>query len=156
MASLFWPTLYFLPSIASALRGCRARRSFSTTSLQVFLRPTSRYSMYFHPVVVTFLIKTRPCHLTTAVGLKQQPFNGRLSGTTPVGRYQKKYAPAHAHPGQRTSFITFLHLQRSMASSLFGLRAWQSSLLSDNLFPGPLWSSPWSWALNFIHFFTPR
>ena len=53
----------------------------------------------------------------------QQPFNGRLSRTTQVGRYQKKHSPAHTHPGQRTSFITFLHLQRSMASSLFSLRA---------------------------------
>ena len=54
---------------------------------------------------------------------QQQPFNGRLSGTTRVDRYQKKHSPAHTHPGQRTSFITFLHLQRSMASSLFSLRA---------------------------------
>jgi len=54
---------------------------------------------------------------------QQQPFNGRLSGTTRVGRYQKTHSPAHTHPGQRTSFITFLHLQRSMASSLFSLRA---------------------------------
>jgi len=54
---------------------------------------------------------------------QQQPFNGRLSGTTRVGRYQKKHSPAHTHPGQHTSFITFLHLQRSMASSLFSLRA---------------------------------
>jgi len=37
---------------------------------------------------------------------QQQPFNGRLSGTTRVGRYQKKHSPAHTHPGQRTSFIT--------------------------------------------------
>ena len=58
---------------------------------------------------------------------QQQPVNGRLSGTTRVGRYQKKHSPAHTHPGQRTSFITFLHLQLSMASSLFSLRAWQSS-----------------------------
>ena len=54
---------------------------------------------------------------------QQQPFNGRLSGTTRVGRYQKKHSPAHTHPGQRTSFVTFLHLQRSTASSLFSLRA---------------------------------
>jgi len=42
---------------------------------------------------------------------QQQPFNGRLSETTRVGRYQKKHSPAHTHPGQRTctSFITFLH-----------------------------------------------
>ena len=58
---------------------------------------------------------------------QQQPFNGPLSGTTRVGRYQKKHSPAHTHPGQRTSFITFLHLQRSTASSLFSLRAWESS-----------------------------
>jgi len=54
---------------------------------------------------------------------QQQPFNGRLSGTTRVGRYQKKHSPAHTHPGQHTSFITFLHLQQSTASSLFSLRA---------------------------------
>jgi len=40
---------------------------------------------------------------------QQQPFYGRLSETTRVGRYQKKHSPAHTHPGQRTSFITFLH-----------------------------------------------
>ena len=56
-------------------------------------------------------------------GQQQQPFNGRLSGTTQVGRYQKKHSPAHTHRGQRTSFITFLHLQWSTASSLFSLRA---------------------------------
>ena len=38
---------------------------------------------------------------------QQQPFNGRLSGTTRVGRYQKKHSPAHTRPGQHTSFITF-------------------------------------------------
>ena len=54
---------------------------------------------------------------------QQQPFNGRLSGATRVGRHQKKHSPTHTHPGQRTSFITFIHLQRSMASSLFSLRA---------------------------------
>ena len=41
---------------------------------------------------------------------QQQPFNGRLSGTTRVGRYQKKHSPTHTHAGQRTSLITFLHL----------------------------------------------
>jgi len=54
---------------------------------------------------------------------QQQPFNGRMSGTTQVGRYQKKHSPAHTHPDQRTFFITFLHLQRSTASSLFSLHA---------------------------------
>ena len=54
---------------------------------------------------------------------EQQPFNGRLSGTTRVGRHQKKHSPVHTNPGQRTSFITFLHLQQTTASSLFSLRA---------------------------------
>jgi len=36
---------------------------------------------------------------------QQQRFNGRLSGTTRVGRYQKKHSPAHTHPDQHTSFI---------------------------------------------------
>ena len=53
---------------------------------------------------------------------QQRPFNG-LSGTTRVGRYQKEQSPTHTHPDHRASFIIFLHLQRSMASSLFNLRA---------------------------------
>jgi len=53
-----------------------------------------------------------------------QSLNGNLSGSTWVGRYQKKYSRTHTHPDHRTSFIIFLHLQRSMASSLFSLRAW--------------------------------
>ena len=56
-----------------------------------------------------------------------QPFNGLWSGTTRVGRYQKKHSPTHTHPDHRISFIIFLHSQRSMSSTLFILRAWQSS-----------------------------
>ena len=58
---------------------------------------------------------------------QQRPFNGLWSGTTRVGRYQKEHSPTYTHPDHRSSFIIFLHLQRSMASSLFNLRAWQSS-----------------------------
>ena len=54
---------------------------------------------------------------------QQRPFNGLRSGTTRVGRYQRKHSPTHTHPDHRASFIIFLHLQRSMASSLFNLRA---------------------------------
>ena len=56
-----------------------------------------------------------------------QPFIGLLSRTTRVGLYLKKHSPTHTHPDDQTSFIIFLHLQWSMASSLFSLRAWQSS-----------------------------
>jgi len=52
-----------------------------------------------------------------------QPFNGLWYGTIRVGQYQKKHSPNHTHPDHQTSFIIFLHLQRSMASSLFSLRA---------------------------------
>ena len=45
-------------------------------------------------------------HSETVQQQQQQPFNGRLSGTTRVGRYQKKHSPAHTRRGQRTSFIT--------------------------------------------------
>ena len=85
---------------------------------------------------------------------QQQPFNSRLSGTTRVGRYQKKHSPAHTHPGQRPSFITFLHLQWSTASSLFSLRAWQSSRTTSFqvLFGLPLGLEP-STSYS-MHFFT--
>jgi len=53
--------------------------------------------------------------------------NDRLTAFDPgqprVGRYQKKHSPTHTRPDHCASFITFLHLQRSMASSLFNLRA---------------------------------
>jgi len=49
---------------------------------------------------------------------------GHLSRTTRVSRYQKKHSPTH-HP-DRPVFISFFHLPRSIASSLFKLRAWQS------------------------------
>ena len=52
-----------------------------------------------------------------------QPLNGLWSETTRVSRFQKKHSPTHTHPDHRTSFTNFLHLLRSIASSLFSLRA---------------------------------
>ena len=57
-----------------------------------------------------------------------QPFNGLWSRTT---RYQKKHSPTHTHPDHRTSIINFLHLLRSIASSLFSLHARLSSLTTS-------------------------
>ena len=57
--------------------------------------------------------------------VQQQPFYGPLSGTTRVSRYQKKHSPTH-HPDHHPVFISFYHLPRSIASSLFKLCAWQS------------------------------
>jgi len=65
---------------------------------------------------------------------QQQPFYGPLSGTTRVSWYQKKHSPTH-HPDHHPIFISFFHLPRSIASSLFKLHAWQSfcttSLIRD-------------------------
>jgi len=56
---------------------------------------------------------------------QQQPFYSPSSGTTQVSRYQKKHSPIH-HPDHHPIFISFFHLPRSIASSLFKLCAWQS------------------------------
>jgi len=83
-------------------------------------------------------------HLDT---IHTQPLNGPLSSTIQVGWYQKKHSPTHIHPDHQTSFINFLHLLRSIASSVFSLHAWQSFFTTS---PGPLWSSSWSGTLYFI------
>ena len=62
-------------------------------------------------------------HTHTHTHTQAKLFNGPLSGTTRVGQYQKKHSPTHTHPDHQTSFINFLHLLRSTASSLFNLRA---------------------------------
>ena len=61
---------------------------------------------------------------------QQQPFYGPLSGTTRVSLYQKKHSPTH-HPDHYPNFISFFHLPRSIASSLFKLRAWQSFCMTS-------------------------
>ena len=45
-------------------------------------------------------------------------------GTTRVSQYQKKHSPTH-HPDHHPVFISFFHLPRAIASSLFKLCAWQ-------------------------------
>jgi len=71
------------------------------------------------------------CIIYSGASTHTQPFNGLWPGTTRVGQYQKKHSPTHTHPGHRTSFINFLHLLWSTASSVFSLRAWQSSLTTS-------------------------
>jgi len=82
-----------------------------------------------------------------------QPY-APLSGTRRVAEYQKKHSPTHTHPDHQTSFINFLHLLRSIASSVFSLRAWQSSLTTSLqvLFGLPLGLGPAT--LYSMHFFT--
>jgi len=77
-----------------------------------------------------------------------QLFNSLLSKTTWIGRYQMKQSPRHTLPDHQTSFINFLHLVRSTASSLFSLCACQSfSTTSVRVLFG---LSLGSWTLYFI------
>ena len=89
-----------------------------------------------------------PYHLLQKMAcLQQQPFYiSPLSGNTRVSRHQKKHSPTH-HPDHHPIFISFFHLLRSIASSLFKLRASQSL---HNLFPRHLSSTSWSGALHLI------
>jgi len=67
---------------------------------------------------------------TGCSAVQQQPFYGRLSGTTRVSWYQKKHSPTH-HLDHHPVFISFFRLPRSIASSLFKLRAWQSFCITS-------------------------
>jgi len=77
-----------------------------------------------------------------------------LSGTTRVSWYQKKHSPTHTYRGHQSSFICFIHLLLSMASSLFSPHAWQSfSTISVQVIFGlPFGLAP-STSYS-IHFFT--
>jgi len=84
---------------------------------------------------------------------QQQPFYGPLSGITWVSQYQKKHSPTH-HPDHHPIFVSFFHVPRSIASSLFKLRAWQSFCTTSFhvLFGLPLGLEP-STSYS-MHFFT--
>jgi len=84
---------------------------------------------------------------------QQQSFYGPLSGTTRLRLYLKKHSPTH-HSDHHPIFISFFHLPRSIASSLFKLRAWQSLCTTSFhvLFGLPLGLEPFT--SYSIHFFT--
>ena len=84
---------------------------------------------------------------------RRQSFYGPFSGTTRVSRYQKKHSPTH-HTDRHPIFISFFHLLRPIASSLFKLLAWQCFCTTSFhvLFGLPLGLEP-STSYS-IHFFT--
>ena len=92
-------------------------------------------------------------HCCNLIRTTQQALYGPLSGTTRVSRYQKKHSPTH-HPDHHPIFISFFHVLRSIASSLFKLRALQSFSTTSLhvLFGLPLGLEP-STSYS-IHFFT--
>ena len=77
-----------------------------------------------------------------------------LSRTTCMSRYQKKHSPTYTYRDHQSSSICFLHILRSITSSLFNLRAWQSFCTTSLqvIFDLPLGLEP---ATSYsIHFFT--
>jgi len=91
--------------------------------------------------------------VATRMTTQQQSFYSPLSGTTRVSRYQKKHSPTH-HPDHHPIFISFFHLLRCIASSVFKLHALQSFCTTSLhiLFGLPLGLEP-STSYS-IHFFT--
>jgi len=76
----------------------------------------------------------------------KQPFNGLWSGTKRVGWYQKKHSPTHTHE----SDILYQLPPFTAIHSIFFAQFTSLTVLLDDLFPGPLWSSSLSWTLYFI------
>ena len=73
--------------------------------------------------------------------------NGPLSGTTRVGRYQKKHTLTHPC---WSSDILYRLPSFTTIHSILCVQLTCLTVLSDNLSPGPCWSSSWSWTLYFI------
>ena len=91
--------------------------------------PISQWSGHMDSAIL--FAATSIAFANTVAGDTHTTVNSLWSGTTWVGRYQKKHSPTHTHPDHWTSFINFLHLLLSIASSLFSLYARQSSLTTS-------------------------
>jgi len=151
-----------------SLQRCFKRDTVVTTGTgyNFFYRPDALVSMPFcHPTKSVKALKKlkamefQPLHLLPSwltnwqQQQQQQLFYGPLSGTTRVSWRQKKHSRTH-HPDHHPTFISFFHLPRSTASSLFKLHAWQSFCTTSFhvLFGLPLGLQP-STSYS-IHFFT--
>ena len=103
-----------------------------------------------------FLLPNHQCQNTHACTPTHNRFTVLwiLYGTIRVSRYQKQHSPTHTYRGNQSSLISFFHLLRSMASSLFNLHAWQFFFtISLQFFFGiPLGLAPST--SNSIHLFT--
>jgi len=88
-------------------------------------------------------------HARARARIHTQPFYGSLDFVQdiPESRYPKKTFTTHNYFGHQSSLMCFLHLLRSMASSLFNLCAWQSF---HNLSSSFLWCTSWPGTLHFI------
>jgi len=108
--------------------------NFDVVVLKVLLRPcyTVRYYYYYNCFMAVWI----------------------LCGTTRVSWYQKNHSPSHTYRGYQSFLICFLHLLRSMASSMLNIHACQSFCTISPTF---LWSTSWPGTLHFIlHTFLHR
>jgi len=83
------------------------------TILTVFvkMKTISHFNGHFPFYPEEFVLaSTSPVFFRIYPHTETQPFNGPLSKTTWVGRYQNKHSPTHTHPGHQTSFINYLRL----------------------------------------------
>jgi len=86
---------------------------------------------------------------------QQQPFYSPLSGTTQVSWYQEKHSSTHTYPDHQPSFISFLCLLQSKASSdsLFAQPFSTSSLVYCLVWNPPLYT-PYISSPNYCLLFT--
>ena len=75
---------------------------------------SSLFSVRIWMISLYYITILAQCYASAVLAIAplsvSRPFNGLWSGTTRVGRYQKKHLPTHTHPDHRASFIIFLHL----------------------------------------------
>ena len=68
------------------------------------------YCQHFNVILDVVFVLAAVCMNLAELAIQQQqqqqPFYGRLSGTTRVSRYQKKHSPTH-HPHHHPIFISF-------------------------------------------------
>ena len=95
-----------------------------------------------HSIFTDQMLFLMPNQVSKHTHTHTQPFNGFWSGTTRVGRYQKKHSPTHTHPDHLPPFTTI--------NGILSVHFTCLTVISYNLSPGPLWSSSWSVNLYFI------
>jgi len=147
------------------LKACRYSKKISNTNFRKCSTSRQRHMFVLAWLIRTFSFACRNiasyiCTYNIKINIASSHTNNHftalwiLSWTTRVSRYQKKHSPTHTFRGHQSSLICFLHLLRSMASSLFNLHTWQSfSKISHQVFFGlPLGLAP-STSYS-IYFFT--
>jgi len=91
--------------------------AYSLTEILIPKVPTGTMEKWKLPIILPISTHTHTHNHFMALWI--------LSRITKVSQSQKKYSATHTYSDHQSSFICFLHLLRSMASSLFNLCTWQ-------------------------------